>query len=144
MILLDTNVVSEPLRTRPDPAVVAWFDVQLAETLFLSAISVAELGLGVERLPAGRRRQMLATGLGAALAELFGARILAFDEQAAWEYARLVARARAAGRSVSIADGQIAAIASVHGFAVATRDQTPFAACGLIVVNPWTVATPLN
>jgi predicted nucleic acid-binding protein len=137
MILLDTNVVSEPLRPRPEPAVVAWLDAQNAETLFLSAISIAELGLGVERLPAGRRRQMLATGLGAALTSLFGERILPFDEHAAWEYARLVARAGTSGHSVGIADGQIAAIASVHGFMVASRDQAPFVACGIMVVNPW-------
>ena len=80
-------------------------------------------------------------GLGAALAELverlFGSRVLAFDQQAALVYAPLVNRARTGGRIISVADGQIAAIAAVHGFAVATRDTEPFVATGVAVINPW-------
>jgi toxin FitB len=67
---------------------------------------------------------------------LFASRILPFDQPAAVVYARLVGRARAAGRTISVADGQIAAIASVHGFAVATRDTEPFVAVGVPVINP--------
>ena len=80
-------------------------------------------------------------GLDAALSELlvslFGSRILPFDQRAAMAYAPLVGRARSGGRLISVADGQIAAIASVHGFTVATRDTAPFVAAGLLIINPW-------
>lgn len=137
MIILDTNVVSEPMRPAGDAAVRAWLDRQVAETLYLTATSLSELLLGIEVLQNGKRKD----GLGAALAELltnlFGSRILPFDRQAAQAYAPLVGRARAGGRSISVADGQIAAIAAVHGFAVATRDDVPFEAAGIPVINPW-------
>lgn len=137
MIVLDTNVVSEPIKRRANPAVQAWLDEQAAETLYLTATSLAELLLGIEIMPDGRRKD----GLGAALAELvaglFESRILPFDQRAATAYAPLVGRARADGRILSVADGQIAAIAAVHGFTVATRDTAPFVAAGVPVINPW-------
>jgi predicted nucleic acid-binding protein len=140
MIILDTNVVSEPMRSKADPAVVDWLDRQSPDTLFLTAVSLAELLVGIAALPQGRRR----SGLDAALAELvdalFGDRIIDFDRPAAPAYARLVERARAAGRPISVADGQIAAIAAVHGFTIATRDTAPFLAAGVPVIDPWTTA----
>jgi predicted nucleic acid-binding protein len=72
------------------------------------------------------------------LARLFGSRILPFDTEAATAYAPLLARARANGRSISVADGQIAAVAATHGFMVATRDTSPFAVMGIPLINPWT------
>jgi len=140
MIVLDTNVVSEPMRARGHPAVTAWLDRQVAETLFLTATSLSELLLGIEVLQAGRRRKELATGLRALIGSLFGERVLGFDAAAAAVYATLVARARAGGIAVSVGDGQIGAIAARHGFAVATRDRGPFAAMGLLVIDPWTEA----
>ena len=137
MIILDTNVVSEPMRPNANPAIRAWLDQQVAETLYLTATSLSELLVGIEILPDGKRKE----GLGAALVELveklFGSRVLAFDQQAAMAYAPLVNRARTGGRIISVADGQIAAIAAVHGFAVATRDTEPFVATGVPVINPW-------
>lgn len=137
MIILDTNVVSEPMRPNGDPAVLAWLDRQADETLYLTATSFAELLLGVEILPPGKRKKGLAAALAELIAGLFGSRILAFDESAAKLYASLVGGARAAGRVVGVADGQIAAIAAAHGFAVATRDAPPFRAVGVPVINPW-------
>jgi predicted nucleic acid-binding protein len=137
MIVLDTNVVSEPMRVRPDPAVTDWLDAQSAETLFVTALNIAELMLGVRLLAEGKRRQVLSAALGAQIRELFGPRILSFDERAAEAYADLIARLRGQGRSLTIIDGQIAAIATVHGFAVATRDVEPFESAGLTVINPW-------
>lgn len=139
MIVLDTNVVSEPMKANASAAVVAWLDRQPVETLYLTAVSFAELLVGVEMLPAGKRR----LGIGAALAELvsmlFGPRILPFDHEAARAYATLVARARAAGQTISVADGQIAAIAAANGFTVATRDVAPFLAMGVPILDPWQV-----
>jgi hypothetical protein len=140
MIVLDTNVVSEPMKPRRNPDVLAWIDQQPAETLFLTTTSLAELLVGIERLPVGRRRDGLAAALDDFLAGLFGPRILPFDREAAAAYATLSVRARAAGRTIPLADGQIAAIAAVHGFAVATRDIAPFVAAGVSVIDPWETA----
>ena len=137
MIILDTNVVSEPMRPNGAPAVLAWLDRQADESLYLTATSFAELLLGVEILPPGKRKKGLAAALAELIAGLFGSRILPFDESAAKRYASLVGGARAAGRVVGVADGQIAAIAAAHGFAVATRDALPFQAVGVPVINPW-------
>ena len=137
MILLDTNVVSEPLRPQPDPRVIAWLDRQVAETLFLTALSLAELLVGLEMLPLGRRRMGLESALAELVGNLFAERVLPFDISAARHYASVVGRARASGRVLSVGDGQIAAIAQQHGYTVATRDQAPFLAAGVAVVNPW-------
>lgn len=137
MIILDTNVVSEPMRPLADPAVQAWLDRQVLDTLYLTAVSLAELLVGIEILPEGRRKQGLAEALADLIRELFGERILPFDQQAALVYAELVSRARSAGRALSVADAQIAAIAGVHGFSIATRDTEPFRAAGVPVINPW-------
>jgi predicted nucleic acid-binding protein len=139
VIILDTNVVSEPMKAGGDRRVRDWLDEQFAETLYLTSISLSELLLGVEVLPDGKRKEGLATALTELLVQLFGQRILPFDQQAATVYATRVSRARASGRAISMADGQIAAIAAVHGFTVATRDTAPFTAAGVPVVNPWKI-----
>jgi predicted nucleic acid-binding protein len=137
MILLDTNVVSEPIRRHPDSRVVDWLDAQVIETLYFSTISLAELLLGVENLPVGRRRTALAAALEEQIAYLFGDRIIPFNIPAAEAYATVVARARSQGQSISIADGQIAGVAAANKFRVASRDEQPFRAAGLAVINPW-------
>ncbi len=137
MIILDTNVVSEPMRPDGNPNVLAWLDQQTAETLFLTATSLAELLVGIEILPEGRRRDGLDVALAELMTTLFGSRILPFDQKAAAVYAPLIGRARNRGRVIAMADGQIAAIATVHGFTVATRDTGPFEAAGVPFINPW-------
>ena len=137
MIILDTNVVSEPMRLNGNPAVQAWLDQQVAETLYLTTTSLSELLVGIEILPEGKRKEGLSIALNELVVRLFGSRILPFDQQAATLYASLVSRARASGHLISVADGQIAAIANLHGFAVATRDTAPFIAAGVSVINPW-------
>jgi hypothetical protein len=137
MIVLDTNVVSEPMKPGGSAAVLAWLDRQVADTLYLTATSLAELLVGIQTLPDGKRKAGLDAALTELMAGLFGPRILPFDQQAALAYAPLVGRARAAGRAISVADGQIAAIAAAHGFTVATRDTASFRAAGVPVINPW-------
>jgi hypothetical protein len=137
MIVLDTNVVSEPMRPGGNPRVQQWLDRQAAETLYLTATSLSELLTGIEMSPEGKRKQGLDTALAEVLARLFGDRILPFDRPAAIVYARLVRRARTAGHMLSVVDAQIAAIATVHKFTVATRDILPFQAAGVPVINPW-------
>ena len=137
MILLDTNVVSEPLRPSPDPRVVGWIDAQALETLFLSAITVAELRAGVALLPAGRRRAGLQQSLETRVLPLFAGRVLPFDLGCTQAYADLMAKARVSGLAIAGADGYIAAIAAANGLAVASRDTGPFEAAGAPVINPW-------
>jgi predicted nucleic acid-binding protein len=137
MILLDTNVVSEPLRPAPDARVTAWIDAQGIETLFLSAITVAELRAGLALLPAGKRRAGLKTSLETLVLPLFAGRVLPFDLGCTQAYAELMANARASGLAIASTDGYIAAIASANGLTVATRDTGPFKAAGATVINPW-------
>jgi hypothetical protein len=140
MILLDTNVVSEAMRPKPERKVLAWLDAQAAETLYLSTISLAELLLGIEGLPTGKRRKALAAALAEQLIALFGERIMPFDLAAAQTYPKIVTRARRHGHPIAVADAQIAAIAASRHFSVATRDEAPFQAAGVLVINPWTSA----
>ena len=138
MILVDTNVVSEPLRRAPEPRVARWLDRQALETLYLSAITVAELRLGVLSLPAGRRRKRLHQDLEGRVLPMFAGRVLAFDLAASQSYAELMAKARSGGRTIPVPDAYIAAIAAANGMMVATRDTAPFEAAELKTVDPWT------
>ena len=139
MILLDTNVISEPLKLSADAGVLSWIDAQSIDTLYLSAISLAELRFGIAALPTGKRKETLHLGLEQRILPLFADRILPFDASASQAYADILSTARAQGRAISTADGYIAATAKRHGFMVATRDASPFEAAGITVINPWTV-----
>jgi len=136
MILLDANVISEAIKPQSHPSVRAWLDRQVAETLFLPSITVAELLFGIGALPDGRRKDLLAARVDGLLDE-FDGRILPFDTSAARRYAGLAVKARTAGRGFPTPDGYIAAIAAAHGFTVASRDTSAFSAAGLKVIDPW-------
>jgi len=137
MIVLDTNVISELWKPSPDAKVLAWVDTQMAETLYLSSVTVAELRFGLACMPQGKRRSVYQDRLEMKLLPAFLGRILPFDESASKEYARIMARARAAGEPLGIADGYIAATVSARGFMIATRDTRPFISAHLQVINPW-------
>jgi predicted nucleic acid-binding protein len=137
MILLDTNVISEPQRLQPHARVLEWIDAQALETLYLSAITVAELRGGIALLPAGKRRDKLHDNLEKRLLPMFANRVLSFDMACTKAYAELLAKSRAASLAIETADAFIAAIALANGFAVATRDTRPFETAGVDVINPW-------
>lgn len=137
MILIDTNAISELWRPAPDARVAVWFDAQAIETLYLSAITVAELRFGIAALPAGKRRTTLDDRLEREVLPLFEGRVLPLDLDASKTYAELMARAKPAGQAIGKADGYIAATAVARGLMVATRDIGPFKAAGLSVINPW-------
>lgn len=139
MIVLDTNVISELWKAEPAPQVLAWVDAQMVETLYLSAITVAELRFGLAAMPAGRRRTTYLDRLEHEVIPAFTGRILPFDLAASQAYAALMGAARAAGNAIGKADGYIAASALARGFTVATRDTSPFTAAGLAIINPWKV-----
>ncbi len=137
MIVLDTNVISEPMRAEPDGAVLNWLNEQVDRALFTTSVTVLELRFGVEKLPEGKRKTNLWDVLDFTLSRLIGQRILPFDTAAAIECARIAALAEANGTPIGQADAQIAAIARTHKFAIATRDAAPFQQAGLTVINPW-------
>ena len=139
MIILDTNVVSEPTKPNGSSRVLSWLNQQDLRSIFVTSINLAELMAGVALLPEGQRQQVLRSALDKFLSTRIVTPILAFDREAAMAYADVVVRAKANRYTLPVADGQIAAIAKVHGFAVATRDVAPFVAAGVNVINPWEV-----
>jgi toxin FitB len=142
LIVLDTNIVSEMMRTQPNKHVMKWLDDQKSGDLWLTAVNTAELMLGVARLPKGARKSQLASALATTLDEDFSGRILPFDTEAAAVYADLAVQREAIGRTGSIADTQIAAICLVHGATFATRNVKDFEAMGLVLINPWVLSEP--
>ncbi len=138
MIILDTNVLSEILRPAPEPRVVDWLAAQDGATVYLTAITEAELRHGIAILPEGKRRNDLAEMIDQIIREDFAGRILSFDSPAAEAFAVIAAARRAMGRPIAHADCQIAAIARAVGAAVATRNTPDFAECGVRLINPWT------
>jgi predicted nucleic acid-binding protein len=139
--LLDTNVLSELLRAAPEPAVLAWFAEQPAETLFVSAVTQAEMMLGARLLPTGKRRAALERAVRAMFDEDFSGRTLPFDSAVVPAYVDIVSTRRTVGRPISQFDAQIAAIARHHVARLATRNLNDFEGCGVVVVNPWTKKT---
>ena len=137
MIILDTNVVSEPLKPAPSQAVLDWLDRQVPETLYLTAVSLAELLAGIEALPQGRRRLKLEQAVTRQILPLFEGRILPFDAKAAEAFGKVRAGAQAVGNTIGFADGAIAAIAAAKGFVLATRNVRGFRGGGVDLINPW-------
>ena len=138
-IVLDTNVVSETFRRRPDPKVLAWVDAQNRHDMYLTIINEAELWAWVETQDKGKRRDSLFADISTLIEKDFGGRVLPFDKPAARMFATIFAERQSAGQSIPSADCKIAAIARLHNTAVATRDTDHFAGCGIEVINPWEV-----
>jgi toxin FitB len=140
MIVLDTNVVSELMRTAPDAGVLAWVDGQPADQLYLTSMTAAELLYGVALLPPGRRREQLAQKVGRLIDEVFEGRVLPFDSAASVDYARIASARERAGTPISAADAVIAATAAAAGAdTLATPNVRDFSGTGLTVINPWRV-----
>lgn len=138
MIVLDTNVLSELSRPTPNPAVLNWMLRQRRAELCTTVVNEAELAYGLALLPKGRRRDALAQAVARLMGEGLGGRVLAFDRAAAAAFGQIAASRRAAGRPISVADGQIAATARNRGAVlIATRDVGGFAGCGVETCDPW-------
>jgi predicted nucleic acid-binding protein len=137
MIVLDTNVLSELMRSRPHPALLGWLRRRPRSLFYTTSISKAEIRYGIAAMPEGRRRLLLAEQADEMFKEDFAGRVLAFDDDAASLYADARAARQRAGRPMSVMDALIAAIALSAGAAVATRDVGGFAGCGVELINPW-------
>ena len=137
-VLLDTNVLSELMRARPNAAVLAWFEQQSGVRFYTSAITRAEIFLGIALLPAGKRRVALAAAAEQMFEEDFASHCLPFDAAAASEYALLVAARTRIGHAISTEDALIAAIAIQHQMPLVTRNTKDFVHIGqLKLINPW-------
>ncbi len=137
MIVLDTNVLSEIMRPEPEPRVFIWLESIPASQTAVTAVTVAEILYGIGRMPQGTRRRALAAAAEAIFDEDFRGRILAFNADAAIEYAALVVERESIGRPISMADAQIAAVCRVYNYALATRNSRDFESTGVKTVNPW-------
>ncbi len=137
-ILLDTNVLSELMRSQPDQGVFDWFAERTGDVFYVSAITQAEILLGISLLPAGKRRDALAAAADGMFSQDFAGRCLPFDARSAAAYAAVVSGRRQAGLAISTEDAQIAAIALANGYPLATRDAKDFLKIkGLTLYNPW-------
>jgi hypothetical protein len=137
MVVLDTSVVSEMMSDSPHPRVLVWMDRLPARELFVTALTEAEVRTGIAMLPEGARRRDLAAAAERTFGSLFAGRILPFDSTATRAYAEIAAFRRAAGRPISQADCQIAAISRSRGMAVATRNVRDFSGTGVELIDPW-------
>jgi len=137
--LLDTNVVSEPTRPRPDARVLAWFAAQDDETLFLSALTLGELRRGILKLGPGRKRRGLLRWLETGIEPGFAGRILGVDAPVARRWAEIQDRATRSGKALPAIDSLFAATALAHNLTLVTRNTADFAAAGVTLLDPWQV-----
>lgn len=136
MIVVDTNVTSELMKPSPSTAVTTWVRNRGAADLYTTSITIAEVLYGIERLPAGRRKDQLKTTTKDVFSA-FADHLLAFDATAAVEYAGLVSSRERTGAPIDGFDAQIAAICRVHGATLATRNAKDFQDTGIDIVDPW-------
>lgn len=137
MILIDTNVILEIMKPKPNERVARWVEQIDGNDLYTSAVSEAEIRSGLATMPAGRRRDTLVGVADDIFDNAFRGQIISFDRCAAREYGVVMARRHAAGSPIQTADAMIASIAIAHGLAVATRNVRDFADTGAAVVNPF-------
>jgi toxin FitB len=137
LLILDTNVLSELAKREPDKAVLEWANQHGTNTLWSTTITEAEILVGLELLPLGRRRDDLERAMAVVFSSLLSERVLSFDRAAAKVYARLLSIRKSKGKSSSMADLQIAAIAVTHDAIVVTRNTDDFSDCEIELINPW-------
>lgn len=135
--LLDTNVLSEPTRPRPDPGVTAWLAAADEDDVFISAITIAELRHGIERIAPGKKRTLLDKWLEKDLHLRFATRILPFDHGVADMSGRVIANSESRGRPMELADAAIAATALLYGHTLVTRNVSDFEVVVESILSPW-------
>jgi predicted nucleic acid-binding protein len=136
--LLDTNVVSEWARPRPNAGIIAWLAEADEDRLFVSVVTLAELRYGIERMASGKRRWRLEEWLRDELPLRFEGRVLSVETAIADVWGRVVAEREATGRRIEAMDALIAATVEVHDLTLVTRNTSDFEATVRSMVNPWT------
>lgn len=135
--LLDTNVLAEPAKPRPDPNVLTWLQAQSPLDLAVSVLTFGEIQEGVSLLPAGARRDALESWLRTDLPRQFTGRVLPVDGEVALEWGRLAAEGRKAGRELPVVDGLLVATCAAHGLTLVTRNERDCGNRGVPILNPW-------
>ncbi|MGA3257663.1 MAG: type II toxin-antitoxin system VapC family toxin [Bryobacteraceae bacterium] len=135
--LLDTNVVSELVKPKPDDRVRRWIEETNESILFLSVLTLGEIRNGVQRLRSGRRRGRLESWLQVDLPSRFQDRILPIDSAIADRWGRVSAIAAAKGKPVPVIDGLLAATAIHHNLTLVTRNSSDVSGTGVPTLNPW-------
>lgn len=135
--LLDTNVISETIRTEPEAAVLRWLEAQVPSELFLASQTIGELIRGACKLPGSAKQRRLLQWIENDLTHQFEGRIVPFDDHAARFWGRLMGDGDRAGRTPAAADAQIAAVALVRSLTLVTRNTRDFSTLGVDLVNPW-------
>jgi predicted nucleic acid-binding protein len=136
VIVVDTNVVSELMRPNPSDSVVDWLSRHDHEDFATTSITVAEILYGIEKLPDGRRKELM-TSTASEVFAMFTDRVIAFDLAAATQYPGVVGRRDRAGRPIDGFAAQLAAICLAAGAALATRNVKDFEQTGIEVIDPW-------
>lgn len=135
--LLDTNLISEWIKPKPDVGVVSWLTDADEDRLYISVVTLAELRHGIDRLAAGRRRDRLDSWLQHDLPSRFGDRVVPITADVADSCGRIVAKCESLGRPIGVIDAFIAATADVHRLTVVTRNESDFESAVANVLNPW-------
>ena len=135
--LLDTCVLSETVRPRPEPGVLKWLESQDEPRLFMSVLTLGEIHKGIAKLDDGPRKNELAEWVDQALTPRFGRRILPIDAAVASAWGRLTVQSERRGAPLPVIDGLLAATARVHDLSVVTRNVKHFGGIGISVIDPW-------
>jgi predicted nucleic acid-binding protein len=136
--LLDTNVISEATKPRPDPAVARWLEVTPLVDLAISVLTLGEIRAGLELMAEGTRREVLVRWLEEDVPRQFVHRVLSIDAETSTEWGRLSAEGRRAGRELPVIDGLLLSTAAVHGLTFVTQNERDCAGRGVPILNPWT------
>lgn len=138
MYLIDTNVISEMTKPAPSPAVIGWFANTSVQSIYISAVTLCEIQLGLALMPAGKRKNALAMAADNLVQEDFAQRCLSLDARCATLYGKLAAKQQQRGHSCSAEDAMIAAIALANQFTLVTRNTKDFEGIdNLVLLNPW-------
>lgn len=135
--VIDTNVVSELMRPRPEPLVALWLTERPLDSIIVPTMVVAEVVVGIEMLPPGRRRREISAVFDSLMTNVFGSRVVDIDRDAAVAYAVLSARRRLMGRPLPVGDGLIAGVAASRDAVIVTRNTDDFEDLGITLINPW-------
>jgi predicted nucleic acid-binding protein len=136
--LLDTCVISELVRKRPEAAVLEWLRAQDDRMMALSVLTIGEIEKGIAKLPSGARRKQLQTWVDRDLTERFYGRLLPISVDVAVQWGKLSGETEKRGLRVPVVDGLLAATAQIHGLTIVTRNTADFTAADVALVNPWT------
>ena len=136
-LLLDTNVLSEVTKPRPDEAVLEWLDGLDEDRAFISVVSIAEIRRGVALMDSGRKRDALEEWLAHDLPQRFDSSVIPVEGSVALAWGDLMALAKRSGRGLASMDGLIAATAIAHHLTLATRNTKDFEGFGIEIIDPW-------